>query len=89
MTPLVIDASAVAEFLFRSPSGLAIEPRIVSSDFDLHVPALCDVEICAVVRRALLRDVMERERALQLLQDYRDLPLTRHGHLVLCARSCN
>ena len=57
-----------------------------ASDVDLHVPALCDVEVAAGLRRALLRSLLSERRALAVLEDYVDLPLTRHGHQSLLER---
>lgn len=53
---------------------------------DLHVPALCDVEVVAGLRRALAHRAVSAERAGLALADYLDLPLTRHGHLTLVPR---
>jgi predicted nucleic acid-binding protein len=50
------------------------------------VPALCDVEVTAGLRRALLHDLLSVERANQAIAHYRDLPLTRHGHQGLLPR---
>jgi predicted nucleic acid-binding protein len=50
------------------------------------VPALCDVEVTAGLRRALLRDLVSPERAELALEHYRLLPLTRHAHLALLPR---
>lgn len=53
---------------------------------DLHVPALCDVELAAGLRRALLNGELQRARAEEALGDYLDLPLVRHGHQMLLPR---
>lgn len=53
---------------------------------ELHVPALCDIEVSAALRRGLLAGLLTEERALTALVDYADLPLTRHGHQLLLAR---
>ena len=50
---------------------------------DLNVPALCDIEVAAALRRGLLAGSLSRRRAGQALDDYGDLPLTRHGHQTL------
>jgi predicted nucleic acid-binding protein len=50
------------------------------------VPALCDVEVTAGLRRALLRDLLSVERANQAIAHYLVLPLTRHGHQGLLPR---
>lgn len=59
---------------------------LTATDTDLHVPALCDVEVTAALRRALLGRRLTERRARQALDDYRDLPLTRHGHETLLYR---
>jgi predicted nucleic acid-binding protein len=53
---------------------------------ELHVPALCDVEVAAALRRALLAHLIDEARARDALEDYLDLPLTTHGHRVLLQR---
>jgi predicted nucleic acid-binding protein len=53
---------------------------------DLHVPALCDVEVAAGIRRAMLRRWLVDDRAGEALEDYLDLPLRRHGHQSLLDR---
>lgn len=50
------------------------------------MPALCDVEVTAGLRRALLRRALTEDRALLAVEDYLDLPLTRHGHQSLLGR---
>jgi predicted nucleic acid-binding protein len=81
----VADASAVVEFLLRTPRGAMVEAVLTAPDTDLHVPALCDIEVAAVLRR-LSRSVLDAERRGQALADYADFPLTRHGHLSLLPR---
>lgn len=55
-------------------------------DVDLHVPALCDIEVAAGLGRAQLRDLVTAERADVALDQYLLLPLSRHGHQALLAR---
>jgi predicted nucleic acid-binding protein len=50
------------------------------------VPALCDVEVAAGLRRALLRNLISAERANLALGQYLLMPLTRHGHQALLPR---
>jgi predicted nucleic acid-binding protein len=83
---VVADASAIAEYLLRTPQGVRVSPVIEATDHDLHVPALCDVEIAAVLRRLLLAGRLSEGRAHEALADYNDLPLTRHGHVTLLPR---
>lgn len=58
-----------------------------NSDVDTHAPALCDVEVVAGLRRGLAHDLMPVRRAVDALQDYLDLPVTRHGHQTLLPRT--
>lgn len=55
-------------------------------EVDIRVPALCDIEVTAGLRRALLRDLISTERAELALQQYLLMPLTRHDHRALLPR---
>jgi predicted nucleic acid-binding protein len=63
-----------------------IAETIESPDNDLHVPALCDVEVAATLRRALRLGLLSEGRAREALSDYADLPLSRHGHVSMLDR---
>ena len=65
---------------------MQLDEVVHAADVDLHVPALCDVEVAAAVRRALARGLLTLERAIDAVNDYLDLPLTRHGHAALIGR---
>ena len=69
--------------------AVSLEPIVRASDADLHVPALCDVEVAAGLRRGLLGGALSEERLAQAVEDYLDLPLTRHGHQQLLSRVLN
>ncbi len=55
-------------------------------DSDLHVPALCDVEVAVGLRRGIRRRAISEQRVVQAIEDYLDLPVTRHGHQGLLPR---
>lgn len=59
---------------------------IETDEHDLHAPALCDVELTAVLRRGLLAGRLGSARARAVLADHLDLPLVRHGHRRLLPR---
>jgi predicted nucleic acid-binding protein len=59
---------------------------LTDSETDLHVPALCDIEVTAALRRLTRSGVLQEDRRGEALTDYVDLPLTRHGHVPLLAR---
>lgn len=86
MTAVVADASSVVEYLMRTPRGAALDSALNDSSVELHVPALCDVEVTAVVRRAVLERRLGEGRAFDALEDYLELPLERHGHSYLLGR---
>jgi len=75
------------EYLLRTEWAMAVGEVIESPDVDLHVPALCDVEVTAALRRTLLARRMVESRANQALDDYLDLPIHRHGHRSLLKRA--
>lgn len=86
MSAVVVDASALAEYLLRTSRAPSVEAVLRAPEVYLSVPALCDVEISSVLRRALLDGRLSEERAAEAVADYRDLPLTRHGHQLLMDR---
>lgn len=55
-------------------------------DADVHVPALCDVEVASALRRLRLSSALSEQRRNEALADYVDLSLSRHGHLALLPR---
>lgn len=87
MKPVVVDASALVEYLFRTPRSLSIIPWIETSDHELHIPSLGDVETASGIVRLLVRETVSEKRAGEALEDLVDLPLARHGHLALLPRA--
>ena len=67
MTRYVIDASAAVEYLLRTQVGQKITEII--RDALLIAPALVDVEVLSVLRRAVLRRKIEEQRAVLALED--------------------
>ena len=86
MKLLVVDASALVEFFLGTPRGRTMRPSLTSPEVDLHVPSLCDVEVASALRGLVRRRRVGARRVEAALQDYRDLPVTRHGHLALLGR---
>jgi len=74
------------EYLLRTEHSEWIGAAISDANHDLHVPALCDVEVTSALRRALLLGALDDRRAAEAVEDYLDLPLTRHGHQSLTIR---
>ena len=87
MRVLVTDASVIIELLFRTQRGMLLGARIAAADDDVHIPAVCDVEVLDGIRRTMLKGGIGQTHALQALDVYRDLPVTRHGHTDLITRA--
>lgn len=75
---LVLDASALVAFLIGQAEGS------LTSDFlrehDLHVPAICDIEVVGAISGAVRLGSLSDEDAQLALVDYVSMPLGRHFH---------
>lgn len=83
----MLDASAIVEYLLQTPRAGGIRAVVREEQDSLHIPALCDVEVAAVLRRLLLREALAEDRARTALDHYLALPLERYGHRLLLARA--
>lgn len=83
---IVLDASALIEWLLRTPSGRLLAKQVISSGETLHAPHLVDVEVAQVLRRYTLTGSLEADRAKSALQDLADLGLSRYPHTPLMTR---
>jgi predicted nucleic acid-binding protein len=78
VTRYVIDASAAVEYLLRTTLGLKVA-EVIAAAF-LVAPALLDVEVLSVLRRAVLRKRLAEKRAVEALEDLIDWQVDRIGH---------
>ena len=83
---IVLDASAVVEWLFRSPVGQKIDRRISPPAESLHAPHLLDLEVTQLLRRFVRDKAITAQRAQEALDDLGDLPLSRYPHNILLPR---
>jgi predicted nucleic acid-binding protein len=83
---LVVDASAVAELLFRGAPADNVARALREHDFDVHAPHLLDVEVLSAMRRLVTTGAASPERARQALADLLDLRIVRYPHDVLAPR---
>ncbi len=83
---IVVDASAMTEFLLQTPLGLKVEARLLRGAEEFHVPHLLDVEVTQALRRMVRTREVSIERAEEALADLSDLDLRRHPHVDLLAR---
>jgi|SRR5690606_36288580 len=83
---IVIDASALIEFLLQTRVGQQVKQEFLHSDDTLHAPHLIDVEVAQVLRRLVREKEITSARAEEALLDLRELDLERHPHDVLLVR---
>jgi predicted nucleic acid-binding protein len=81
----VADASSLVDYLAAGSPLNVNAPHLRSAD--LHVPAICDVEVFSAFRRAALAGTIDAVTLANLLADYAELPLHRHWHLPLIGRA--
>ena len=84
---IVIDASALVEFLLQTPLGTRVEARLFRDQEELHSPHLADVEVTQGLRRLVRAGEVSPDRAVEALADLADLDLHRHPHLDLLTRA--
>jgi predicted nucleic acid-binding protein len=83
---IVVDASALLEFLLRTPAATRVEDRLFAPRQTLHAPHLLDLEVAQVVRRYAANGEIDSERGRMALLDLADLPLRRYPHDFLLTR---
>ena len=84
---IVVDASALLEFLLQTPLGTRVEARLLRDEGEFHSPHLIDVEVTQGLRRLVRAGEVSANRAAEAIEDLIDLDLHRHAHLDLLTRS--
>jgi predicted nucleic acid-binding protein len=84
---IVIDASALLEFLLQTPLGTRVEARLLRDQDEFHSPHLIDVEVTQGLRRLVRAGEVSADRAAEAIEDLVDFDLHRHAHLDLLTRS--
>jgi predicted nucleic acid-binding protein len=84
---LVVDASAIGELIVEKTRKAPLFEILQAGDTELHVPALCDVELTSALIRLNRRRLISVDRVSALLEDYLELPIERHGHQGLLQRA--
>jgi len=83
---IVVDASAVVEFLLGTATGDRVWARISAPGTTLHAPELLDVEVAHALRRLILNRALSRERVEEAVAALGDLRATRYPHRPLLPR---
>lgn len=83
---IVVDASALLEFLLNTPAAPRVAERLLTPGESLHAPHLIDLEVAQVLRRWERAGACPAARGTQALDDLADLPLTRYPHQMFMPR---
>lgn len=84
---IVLDASALLEFLLQTPLGARVEARLFREEDELHSPHLVDVEVTQGLRRLVRAGEVSAARAAEAIADLQALDLHRHPHVDLLPRA--
>jgi predicted nucleic acid-binding protein len=84
---IVVDASAMTEFLLQTPLGSRVEARLFRDGDEFHTPHLLDVEVAQALRRLVRVGDVLADRAYEVLDDLADFDLRRHAHVNLLGRA--
>lgn len=84
---IVVDASALLEFLLQTPLGTRIEARLFRDDDEFHSPHLVDVEVTQGLTRLVRAGEVSPDRAAEAIADLADLDVHRHSHVDLLTRA--
>src|SRR5580704_1721798 len=83
---IVLDASAVVDWLLQTPAGQRVEQRIYARNNTLHTVHLLDVEFAQVLRRLVREGTLARKRAEEAMEDLIAVRVTRYAPVVLLDR---
>lgn len=84
---IVVDASALLEWLLQTPLGVRVEARLFRNQDEFHSPHLVDVEVTQGLRRLVRAGEISAGRAAGVIEDLADFDLHRHAHFDLLTRA--
>lgn len=83
---IVIDASAVVDYVLWIGAAERIAQRISRPGEAIHAPYLLDIEVAHALRRYALRGALSPARGAEAVSDLVELRVRRYPHLPLLPR---
>lgn len=83
---IVVDASAVIEWLLNSQAGIRVEQRMFAREEIIYAPELLYVEVTHGLRRQVLTRRLLALRAERAIADLLDLQVTHFPHALVLNR---
>ena len=83
---IVLDTSAVVDWLLQTPAGRRIEQRIYARQETLHSVHLLDVELVQVLRRLVREGTLTPRRAEEAIDDLASVRIARYAPVLLLQR---
>ena len=83
---IVVDASAVVEYLRGDEAGEAARAWLEAEEGAVHAPALMDVEVAQVLRRLVMLGEMDAGRGGASIEILAEMPVSRQPILPLLPR---
>ena len=84
---IVVDASAMTEFLLQTPLGSRVEARLFRDGDECHGPHLLEVEVAQALRRLVRAGEVLAPRAEEAVGNLTDFALRRHSHIDFLGRA--
>jgi predicted nucleic acid-binding protein len=84
---IVLDASAVVEFVLGTELGERVRERMSASGPSVHSPHLLDLEVLSALRRKVRLREITPARGEKAVGDLRSIVLTRYAHGLLLDRA--
>ena len=83
---IVVDASAALELLLRAATHEPLVVRLLGSGQTLVAPHLIDLELSQVLRRFVAGGELTESRAVEAIDDWSEMRVTRYPHDALLRR---
>jgi predicted nucleic acid-binding protein len=83
---IVIDSSAIIEWLLQTTAGRRIQLRVGLGSNRLYAPHVLDLEVAHVLRRLVRERTIPARHADEAIAVLRDFPITRHPHTTYLPR---